>query len=285
MLKNSRYKTGWNVQARIQLKMHEKDRFLVLKIQEYFGGIGLVSKPNNNSTVEFRVHSVKDITNVIIPHFDNYPLLTKKYSDYMLFKNVINLMLEKQHTNLEGVQKIINTRASMNWGLSDQLKKAFPETIPVIREEKVNNYNTLVHSKPWIAGFSTGESNFFIAINKSKTTDNIYASLRFSIAQDLRDVDLLESFVDFFKCGYVVRYEKRSIAEFVVTRIDDIINHVIPFFEEYNIAGSKYSNYCTFKIAAFMVKNKEHLKDDGLKEILLLKNKMGITTKNNHGDD
>ena len=285
MLKNSRYKTGWNVQARIQLKMHKKDRSLVLKIQEYFGGIGLVSKPNNNYTVEFRVHSSKDITNVIIPHFDNYPLLTKKYSDYMLFKNVINLMLEKQHTNLEGIQKIINKRASMNWGLSDQLKKAFPETIPVIREEKVNNYNTLVHSKPWIAGFSTGECNFFIAINKSKTTDNIYASLRFSIAQDLRNVDLLESFVDFFKCGYVVRYEKRSIAEFVVTRIDDIINHVIPFFEEYNIAGSKYSNYCTFKIAAFMVKNKEHLKEDGLKEILLLKKKMGITTKNNHGDD
>lgn len=285
MLNNSRYKTGWNVQARIQLKMHEKDRSLVLKIQEYFGGIGLVSKPNNNYTVEFRVHSIKDITNVIIPHFDNYPLLTKKYSDYMLFKNVINLMLEKQHSNLEGIQKIINTRASMNWGLSDQLKKAFPDTIPVIREERVNNYNTLVHSKPWIAGFSTGECNFFIAINKSKTTDNIYASLRFSIAQDLRDVDLLESFVHFFKCGYVVRYEKRSIAEFVVTRIDDIINHVIPFFEEYNIAGSKYSNYCSFKTAAFMVKNKEHLKEDGLKEILLLKKKMGITTKNNHGDD
>jgi hypothetical protein len=34
-----------------------------------------------------------------------------------------------------------------------------------------------------------------------------------------------------------------------------------------------------------MVKNKEHLKDDGLKEILLLKNKRGIATKNNNGDD
>ena len=52
-------------------------------------------------------------------------------------------MLEKQHTNLKGIQKIINKRASMNWGLSDQLKKAFPETIPVIREEKVNKRLTL----------------------------------------------------------------------------------------------------------------------------------------------
>ena len=285
MLNNPRYKTGWNVQARVQLKMHEKDRSLVLKIQEYFGGIGLVSNPNNNSTVEFRVHALKDITNVIIPHFDNYPLLTKKYSDYVLFKNVINLMLEKQHTNLKGIQKIINTRASMNWGLSDQLKKAFPNTIPIIKEQRVINYNILVHSKKWIAGFSTGESNFYIAINKSKTTESIYASLRFSIAQDLRDIALLESLVGFFKCGYVVRYEKRSIAEFVVTRIDDIINHVIPLFEEYNIAGSKYSNYCSFKRAALMVKNKEHLKENGLKEILLLKDKMGINPKNNHGSD
>jgi hypothetical protein len=94
-----------------------------------------------------------------------------------------------------------------------------------------------VHSKQGVAGFSTRECNFYIAINKSKTTESIYASLRFSIAQGLRDVTLLESFIDFFKRGYVVKYEKRSIAEFVVTRIDDIIDHVIPFFEKHNLKG------------------------------------------------
>jgi len=30
---NSRYKTGWNVQARVQIKMHEKDRGLIQSIQ------------------------------------------------------------------------------------------------------------------------------------------------------------------------------------------------------------------------------------------------------------
>ena len=43
ILRNPRYKTGWNIQARIQIKMHEKDRDLVLKIHKYFGGIGYVS--------------------------------------------------------------------------------------------------------------------------------------------------------------------------------------------------------------------------------------------------
>ena len=54
-----------------------------------------VSKPNNSSTVEFRVSTLKDIVNIIIPHFDNYPLITQKFSDYILFKQIVFLMLDK----------------------------------------------------------------------------------------------------------------------------------------------------------------------------------------------
>ena len=39
ILNNPRYKTGWNVQARIQIKMHERDRALIQSIQDFFGGI------------------------------------------------------------------------------------------------------------------------------------------------------------------------------------------------------------------------------------------------------
>ena len=83
--------------------MHERDRDLMMKIQEFFGGIGYVSNPNKNTAVEFRVSTINDLTNVIIPHFENYSLLTKKYSDYMLFKEIVKLMLEKKkHNTLEG---------------------------------------------------------------------------------------------------------------------------------------------------------------------------------------
>ena len=54
--------------------------------------------------MEFRVSTLKDIVNVIIPHFDKYPLITKKYTDYMLFKQVSILMLNKLHNTLEGLQ-------------------------------------------------------------------------------------------------------------------------------------------------------------------------------------
>jgi len=52
--------------------------------------------------------------NVIIPHFTNYTLLTKKYFDYMFFTEIVRLMSEKEHSTLQGIQKIVNNKASMN---------------------------------------------------------------------------------------------------------------------------------------------------------------------------
>ena len=92
---NIRYKSGWFVQAIIQIKINEKDRALIKSIQDFFGGIGYVSKPNNTSRVEFRVSTLKDIINIIIPHFYNNPLITIKSSDYIFNKQVALLLLEK----------------------------------------------------------------------------------------------------------------------------------------------------------------------------------------------
>ena len=84
---------------------------------------------------------------------------------------------------------------------------------------------------------------------------------------------LLESFVDFFGCGYVTKYEKRSVCEFIVTKIDHIVEQIIPYFEKYPIVGSKHFNYLNFKSAAYIIKSKEHLNSDrkGLEQILVLK--------------
>ena len=48
----------------------------------------------------------------------------------MLFKLVI-LMLDKLHNTLEGLQKIVNYKVSINLGLSRELKQAFPLTYPI----------------------------------------------------------------------------------------------------------------------------------------------------------
>ena len=108
----------------MQIKMHERDRLLILAIQDFFGGIGYVSKPNNSSTVEFRVSTLKDIANVIIPHFNEFPLKTKKYSDYLLFKQAFELVIKKEHFSVLAVA----IKASINFKLSSNLKNVMLRT-------------------------------------------------------------------------------------------------------------------------------------------------------------
>ena len=58
------------------------DPAILEQIQEFFGGIGSVFSSDN--LAYFSVSSVKDLINIIIPHFERYYLLTKKAEDFML---------------------------------------------------------------------------------------------------------------------------------------------------------------------------------------------------------
>lgn len=195
-------------------------------------------------------------------------------------------MLNEGHHTLEGVEKIVNIRASLNTGLSDELKEAFPNWEAVsIKDLKSSTKNNISYSNihpDWLAGFATGESNFFIAVQKAKTNSGISTSLRFSIAQHSRDLLLLESFINLFEGGFVVNYTKRPICEFVVAKIDLILNYVIPFFDKHPILGSKHLIYLDFKSAAYIIKNKEHLNEDkvGLNLVLQLKKRISSLYSN-----
>jgi len=68
---------------------------------------------------------------VVIEHFNKYPLITKKRVDFELFKLAVLLIQNKEHLTKEGLNKLISIRASMNKGLTDELKLAFPGTTPI----------------------------------------------------------------------------------------------------------------------------------------------------------
>ena len=53
-------------------------------------------------SIQFRVSSVKDLT-VIIDHFNKYPLITRKFADYELFKIAFDLVQKKRTFNHERI--------------------------------------------------------------------------------------------------------------------------------------------------------------------------------------
>jgi hypothetical protein len=53
-------------------------------------------------------------------------------------------MKNKKHLTIEGLKKIVTIKASINLGLSDELKGAFPGIVPIQRP-LVKNKKFLIH--------------------------------------------------------------------------------------------------------------------------------------------
>jgi len=103
-----------------------------------FLGVGKIYVNKGNS-VEFRVFSIRELK-VILNHFDKFPLITQKYGDYFLFKQAYELLIKREHLTSEGLREIISIKASINNGLSEQLKIAFPAQANNIPVQRPTNY-------------------------------------------------------------------------------------------------------------------------------------------------
>jgi hypothetical protein len=75
---------------------------LLNQIKAFFG-VGVITFEKDYAI--FTVKSIKDLINVIIPHFDKYPLLTQKQADFELFKQIVCLIKKKEHLTTEGLKK------------------------------------------------------------------------------------------------------------------------------------------------------------------------------------
>lgn len=181
------------------------------------------------------------------------------------------LVLNKEHLRLEGLQKIVAIKGSMNKGLSDQLKAAFKNNIihiprPLAEARVISNID-------WLAGFTTAEGCFCINIQKSATTKSgLNVQLEFNISQHKRDEQLLTSLVEFLGCGNT--YTRDNICRFRVTNLTSIVTKIIPFFKENLIAGAKFQDFEDFCLVAEMLKDKKHLTPEGLDNVCKIKARM-----------
>lgn len=226
---------------------------------------------NGKDGVKYNVTTLEELTTVIIPHFNKYPLMTQKRADFELFKEIIVLIKGGEHLNSVGLQKILDLRASLNNGLSDVLKAAFPNTQPVARPQVEQSEIPDPH---WFAGFTGAEGCYFVSVFKSKTKTGFNVTLNFRVSQHVRDAELMKSCVSFLGCGRIEPDSRGSAVNFVVTRFSEIAEKIVPFFEEYPIVGAKAKDLEDFCKVALIMKDKGHLTEEGLKVIQKIKSGM-----------
>ena len=267
--KNPKAKTGWSVETKFSICIHKKDRMVLELIKAFFGGVGSITYASKG-TLHYRIASLHDLINVVLPHFDKYPLNTQKRADYILFKEIILLMINKEHLTIEGIQKIVNFRASINLGGTENLKEAFPNTVPV---ERPVIEDIAIGNPYWFAGFASGEACFQVYIYKSKTNLGETVQLKFDLAQHSRDTKLLTSLQNLLGYGSVSKHSQNAVV-FRATKFSDLMECLIPFFDKYKIIGVKSEDYQDFKKVAQLMEKKAHLTIEGLEDIRRIKAKM-----------
>lgn len=265
--KSNNTKSGWVVKPRFQIHLHEKDLQLLYSIQSFLK-VGRIDKQNSDS-YQFRVDSLSGIK-VIIDHFDKYPLISQKFSDYQLFKQAYLLWLNKEHLTPEGLSKIVAIKASINNGLTLELKKSFPNIIPVFRpvKDEVNISNPY-----WLAGFVSGEGCFMVRIRDSKSSSKAIIELVFQVNQHVRDKNLMGSIAEYLECGKIYKHSS-NVVVFKVSKLFYINNNIVTFFTKYPILGVKYKDFKDFCLVVDMLNKKEHLTKEGLNQIRKIKNNM-----------
>jgi LAGLIDADG endonuclease len=93
------------------IKIHKKD-VVVLKDIKYTLSVGTIRK-NGDNMVVYIVETFRDIQ-AVVDHFEKYPLISAKISDFLLFKQCFEIIKQKKHLTTEGLVKIIALKSSLN---------------------------------------------------------------------------------------------------------------------------------------------------------------------------
>ena len=276
---DAKSKLKWRTSPLFVIKLHIKD-LAILELIKNTLMVGKIRKNGLNS-VQYVVESIKELQ-VIVDHFNKYPLVTEKASDFLIFRKCFEILKQREHLTEKGLLSLIGLKSSLNWGLSLSLKKAFPNVIFVDRP--LFKFNG-IPDPYWISGFTSGDGSFHLNIKKSETNVSHRVSLRFSINLNIRDAEVLKGLVIYFntlnktisvvkgKLNQENQYVSKSdnTVSLAITKISELIEVIIPFFDNYPIRGVKSLDFSDFKKVAIMIGAKEHLTIEGLNRILEIK--------------
>lgn len=205
------------------------------------------------------------MVNVVIPHFKNYPLRTAKSIDFQLWVQCVEMINNKQHLTESGLNEILSVKSQLNWGLPENIKAQFPNVKSL--DKPIFEVTNLPLDPYWVSGFSEGDSSFYAQIYNGK-----HVRVTYIIELHNKEISLLHKIKEFFGgIGNVNEYPARSIARYYVTGASDLVNHILPHFEKFKLAGSKLPNFIVWSEILRIVESKAHLTCEGLDQIKELK--------------
>lgn len=244
--------------------IHIRDKDLLIAVHKFFG-VGKIHE--NKNSVYYSVRSINELVTVV-SHFEKYPLQTSKAADFTLFRRAMLIMQNKSHLTPSGLREIVALKGGINWGISNVLATAFPNTQPVERPAVI-----LSDIDPhWLAGFTTGEGCFYIIVGESSSTKTGFrVRLRFNLTQHMKDFVLINKIQNYFGCGSI--YINREAASYNVYSNRININIIAAFFAKYPVVGYKNVQYLQWMKVVEIIQSNTHNTVIGIEMLKKLKQK------------
>ena len=104
---------GIEVRPSFSVSQHKRSKEILHKFHAYFG-CGSIRYSARDQNYKYEVRSLNDLTQIIIPHFQQYQLQTSKRDDFGLFSTICFKMAEKEHHTARGIESIIDLAYQMN---------------------------------------------------------------------------------------------------------------------------------------------------------------------------
>lgn len=117
-IRNATTRFGQQIFPEFVVTQSAKSLTALRTIQTFFGcGNIFINKRHDNHKKDlyrYCVRSLDDLNNKIIPFFEEYRLKTHKDKDFIIFRQVVRMMLKKEHLNVSGRKKILKLINKMN---------------------------------------------------------------------------------------------------------------------------------------------------------------------------
>ncbi len=107
-------KSGWIISPLFEV-FQDKGNPEVIHLFKKTFGCGFISyKSGSPNCMVYMVASIKNHLEKVIPFFETYPIIGKKYEEFLRFREIVNMLHKKEHHKTIGFKKVVEIAFSMN---------------------------------------------------------------------------------------------------------------------------------------------------------------------------
>jgi hypothetical protein len=110
---SKRHRFGWEVRPSFSVSQNGDRAELLFAIQRLWG-CGFIRPDRSDKTLKFEVRKVRDLVEIVIPHFRSFPLISAKQRDVVRFDEICRLVYAKRHLEVDGLARIVELAMEMN---------------------------------------------------------------------------------------------------------------------------------------------------------------------------